>query len=205
MGIKNIFLVFLLSLFILNNLFAQNSSLKGYIYDKDTKEPLLGATVSIKNTNMGVSSNLFGYFQIDNIPAGKQVLTITYIGFENQEQEVEIKANQNNNLDFYLNPGTLQLADIVVTSGDRLKTNAINSVDVALRPVNSSQDILRIVPGLFIAQHAGGGKAEQIFLRGFDIDHGTDINLSVDGITCTRTRLCRFAFCHSRTGRCCYF
>ncbi|MGB0975132.1 MAG: TonB-dependent receptor, partial [Flavobacteriaceae bacterium] len=36
------------------------------------------------------------------------------------------------------------------------------------------------VPGLFIGQHAGGGKAEQIFLRGFDIDHGTDINLTVD-------------------------
>ena len=39
-----------------------------------------------------------------------------------------------------------------------------------------------MVPGLFIAQHAGGGKAEQIFLRGFDIDHGTDINLEVDGL-----------------------
>ena len=39
-----------------------------------------------------------------------------------------------------------------------------------------------MVPGLFIGQHAGGGKAEQIFLRGFDIDHGTDINLSVDGM-----------------------
>jgi outer membrane cobalamin receptor len=48
--------------------------------------------------------------------------------------------------------------------------------------VNSSQEILRKVPGLFIGQHAGGGKAEQIFLRGFDIDHGTDIAISVDGM-----------------------
>ena len=48
--------------------------------------------------------------------------------------------------------------------------------------MHSSQDALRYVPGLFIAQHAGGGKAEQIFLRGFDIDHGTDIALSVDGM-----------------------
>ena len=39
-----------------------------------------------------------------------------------------------------------------------------------------------MVPGLFTAQHAGGGKAEQIFLRGFDIDHGTDIQLTVDGM-----------------------
>ncbi len=54
------------------------------------------------------------------------------------------------------------------------------AADLELRPKNSAQDMLRVVPGLFIAQHAGGGKAEQIFLRGFDCDHGTDINISVD-------------------------
>ena len=42
--------------------------------------------------------------------------------------------------------------------------------------------MLRSVPGLFIAQHAGGGKSEQIFLRGFDIDHGTDIRITADGL-----------------------
>ena len=35
---------------------------------------------------------------------------------------------------------------------------------------------------MFIAQHAGGGKAEQIFLRGFDADHGTDVSVNVDGM-----------------------
>ncbi|MDE5568257.1 MAG: TonB-dependent receptor plug domain-containing protein, partial [Muribaculaceae bacterium] len=58
----------------------------------------------------------------------------------------------------------------------------ISKVDLAANPVKSSQEILRSVPGLFIAQHAGGGKAEQMFLRGFDLDHGTDINISVDGM-----------------------
>jgi outer membrane receptor protein involved in Fe transport len=38
------------------------------------------------------------------------------------------------------------------------------------------------VPGLVIAQHGGGGKAEQIFLRGFDADHGTDVAVTVDGV-----------------------
>jgi outer membrane receptor for Fe3+-dicitrate len=62
------------------------------------------------------------------------------------------------------------------------QSNIINKVDLQLRPVNSSQDLLRLIPGLFIAQHAGGGKAEQIFLRGFDCDHGTDFASFVDGI-----------------------
>jgi outer membrane receptor protein involved in Fe transport len=55
-------------------------------------------------------------------------------------------------------------------------------MDIKLRGVSNSQEVLRIVPGLFIGQHQGGGKAEQIFLRGFDNDHGTDINMSVDGM-----------------------
>ena len=58
----------------------------------------------------------------------------------------------------------------------------VSKVDLAVNPVKSSQEVLRTVPGLFIAQHAGGGKAEQMFLRGFDLDHGTDINISVDGM-----------------------
>ena len=60
--------------------------------------------------------------------------------------------------------------------------NMISKIDLQTTPVNSSQEILSKVPGLFIGQHAGGGKAEQLFLRGFDIDHGTDIAISVDGM-----------------------
>ena len=45
-----------------------------------------------------------------------------------------------------------------------------------------AHQMLQLMPGLIIAQHAGGGKAEQIFLRGFDADHGTDVAISVDGV-----------------------
>ena len=41
---------------------------------------------------------------------------------------------------------------------------------------------MRSVPGLFIGQHAGGGKSGAAFICGFDVDHGTDVNISVDGI-----------------------
>lgn len=48
--------------------------------------------------------------------------------------------------------------------------------------VASPADLLRSVPGLVIAQHAGGGKADQYLIRGFDADHGTDVLISVDGV-----------------------
>ena len=69
---------------------------------------------------------------------------------------------------------------IIAPSIDAL--SAISNFDIKTDPVNSAQEVLTQVPGLFIGQHAGGGKAEQIFLRGFDIDHGTDINISLDGL-----------------------
>lgn len=58
----------------------------------------------------------------------------------------------------------------------------LSKIDLSLHPVKSSQELLRLAPGLFVAQHAGGGKAEQIFLRGFDVDHGTDVSVNVDGM-----------------------
>lgn len=54
--------------------------------------------------------------------------------------------------------------------------------EITLRPRLRPADILEAVPGLFAVQHAGGGKANQYFLRGFDADHGTDVAFFVDGI-----------------------
>ena len=59
---------------------------------------------------------------------------------------------------------------------------SVRDRDFELRPIGSVQDILRVTPGLVLVQHAGGGKANQYFLRGFDSDHGTDLALSIDGI-----------------------
>lgn len=78
-------------------------------------------------------------------------------------------------------PNPFELDQVLVNSGFK-PFNAISEIDIKTNPVTSSQELLRKVPGLFIGQHAGGGKAEQIFLRGFDIDHGTDIAIDVDGL-----------------------
>jgi hypothetical protein len=59
---------------------------------------------------------------------------------------------------------------------------SIRAKDFELRPSSTPSDILRLVPSLVISQHAGGGKADQIFLRGFDADHGTDVAIFIDGI-----------------------
>ena len=76
----------------------------------------------------------------------------------------------------------LRTVVIASQSNNLTSSHVLSAIDLNMQPVNSAQDLLRLVPGLFIAQHQGGGKAEQIFLRGFDADHGTDVNVSVDGM-----------------------
>jgi len=51
-----------------------------------------------------------------------------------------------------------------------------------LQAASTSGDVLRVIPGMQIAQHGGGGKADQYLIRGFDADHGTDFALFVDGV-----------------------
>jgi TonB family protein len=73
-----------------------------------------------------------------------------------------------------------------VVEGERPFTAAssrtVRARDFLLRPRFTPEDILRVVPGLVLAQHQGGGKADQLFLRGFDADHGTDVSVEFDGI-----------------------
>lgn len=61
-------------------------------------------------------------------------------------------------------------------------SETIRARDFELRPHSTTQEILNNLPGLVAGQHAGGGKAMQYFLRGFDNDHGTDVALFVDGV-----------------------
>ena len=58
----------------------------------------------------------------------------------------------------------------------------IRDRDFNLRPHLQPADILMTVPGFYVVQHAGGGKANQYFLRGFDADHGTDVSINVDDV-----------------------
>jgi TonB family protein len=54
--------------------------------------------------------------------------------------------------------------------------------ELSLRPRYRAEGLLEVVPGLFSVQHAGGGKAQQDFVRGFNVDHGTDMAFFVDGL-----------------------
>ncbi len=68
--------------------------------------------------------------------------------------------------------------------GDAISASqgSIGQAEIAARPSNRTADLLEFIPGLVITQHSGSGKANQYFLRGFNLDHGTDFATFVDGM-----------------------
>src|SRR5215471_5224727 len=58
----------------------------------------------------------------------------------------------------------------------------VGAAELDSRPRMRSGEILEAVPGMIVTQHSGTGKANQMFLRGFNLDHGTDFATWVDGM-----------------------
>jgi hypothetical protein len=178
-------LIFLLLSFGTPSMFyAQTCVLQGRITDESTGQPVGGATVCISGLDRNGFSDDMGRFRIQNLTPGGYEIRIGSIGYETRSVTTEVRDSSPVKVEVQLAPSTLNLTEILVTnSREAHQTSAlIGSIDLHLRPTRSSQDVLRLIPGLITAQHAGGGKAEQIFLRGFDIDHGTDIRVTVDGM-----------------------
>ena len=153
---------------------AQSQVQKGVVKDS-IGNPIENAYIVNANSQSHGHTNEFGTFSIDKTNKGDE-LKILAVGYK--------KANfifETTDFNIVLEEAVYSLDQVIIQP----KLNAMNvitKIDLQTAPVNSSQEVLRKVPGLFIGQHAGGGKAEQLFLRGFDIDHGTDLAVSVDGM-----------------------
>ncbi len=72
--------------------------------------------------------------------------------------------------------------DSLVGLADSATQGTVGRAQLADRPLLRPGEILETVPGVIITQHAGGGKANQYFLRGFNLDHGTDFLTELDGM-----------------------
>ncbi|MBL0183061.1 MAG: TonB-dependent receptor plug domain-containing protein [Chitinophagaceae bacterium] len=148
---------------------------KGKVVDAISRQPL--ESVSVTNANAPAIKTTTDQNGDFILRSGNQLM-VSFVGYKAATISVE---KQEGNI-IALQPDVVSLKDVVLQSNATTKFSTLSKVDLELKPVRNTQELLRLVPGLFIAQHAGGGKAEQIFLRGFDCDHGTDVQVSVDGM-----------------------
>jgi len=168
--------------------FAHIGVIKGVITDSISNNviPYVNVVLESNNKKQVTTTDDFGKFMFSDLKEGSYQLTFYSMGFAHKTMALELKDDEVKTISIMvqLRPNALNLSEVTVNGTKDIgeTMNKVNNIDMLLRPTNSAQDLLKLVPGLFIAQHQGGGKAEQIFLRGFDCDHGTDFAVFVDGM-----------------------
>ena len=169
---------------------ASSSQVSGVIID--TSGALIaGVGVMLRSADGSVQrttqSDANGLFTIPGLSAGSYRLVLSHPAFEPKEIAVTVASETQNPLRILLTVRAVSTSINVqgrenelvgiADSGTQGTTGAKQLQD---RPILRSGEVLETVPGLIITQHAGGGKANQYFLRGFNLDHGTDFAVFLD-------------------------
>ncbi len=146
---------------------AQTGVLSGKVVDGKTGETLMGSTVVVdENNNWAASTDLDGNFTIPKVPTGKHKVKVRYIGYQEKENEVEIKANEVTSLNLTLLEDAVVLKEAVVTATVTKRDNesaivmmqrnstviqsGISSEEMKRSPDKSSSDVIRRVSGATI-------------------------------------------------------
>jgi outer membrane receptor protein involved in Fe transport len=141
-----------------------------------------------------------GAYRFDNVPPGPAELTFRLINFSTVRLAITVAATATTTTDVTLVVSST--ADITVTAPltfrnladlDRPAENlvgvaaassegAITAEQLEARPIMRPGEILETVPGMIVSQHSGEGKANQYYLRGFNLDHGSDFATTIAAI-----------------------
>ncbi len=152
------------------------------------------AVVQVHNVSGSIErttqSDRNGFFAISGLPAGRYRVSISGIGFEAKEIVVAVgNEGAEAPLHVALEVGSVSTtvdvqgrADDLIGIASSAGQVTVGAEELKNRPILRSGEILETLPGLIITQHAGGGKANQYFLRGFNLDHGTDFAIFIDGM-----------------------
>jgi hypothetical protein len=170
---------------------AKSSQLSGTVVDT-TGAVVAGATVQVLNATgtlqMTTRSDTNGSFIISGRSAGDYRLVVSNPGFETKEIPVSIAtAEPPALLRISLTVGSVSTSvnvqgreDDLVGIAESATQGTVGASEIQDRPILRVGEVLETVPGVIITQHAGGGKANQYFLRGFNLDHGTDFAIFLD-------------------------
>jgi Carboxypeptidase regulatory-like domain/TonB-dependent Receptor Plug Domain/TonB dependent receptor-like, beta-barrel len=180
---------------------ALTGRLQGHVTD-ETGGWLPGVMVRLRSAAADAGETVTdasGEYSFDGLAVGSYELSFSLINFASLTRRNVVVATDSTRVDAVL---SLSLSADVTVIGKRIFANladvsnpAENLVGVAqsatqgaitarqldVRPLLRQGEVLETVPGLMITQHSGEGKANQYFLRGFNLDHGSDFAMTVAG------------------------
>lgn len=170
---------------------AGTGTVRGRVFDKDTKDPLPGATIMVKGTSIGAASDLNGRYIIRNAPSGQQTLTISYIGYNSTTIDLNLPDNGDIEQDIYLEAKAITGQTVVVTAqaegqvqavNQQLSSNSIVNVVSAKKiqelPDFNAAEALGRLPGISVTRSSG--EADKIVIRGLAPQFNT---VAINGVT----------------------
>src|SRR5438105_1435040 len=180
---------------------AQTAVIFGVARD-ETGGALPGVSVEIKrpdDTRTWTTSDAAGVYRFERVSPGRYELTFTLLNFATVRRAVVASASAvqvDAVLHLALNADVTvtgkrtfaNLADVenpaenLVGIAQAASQGAITAKQLEQRPLMRDGEVLETVPGVIVTQHSGEGKANQYFLRGFNLDHGTDFASTVAGM-----------------------
>ena len=181
---------------------AQGNGVVAGVVADETGGVLPGVIVELEGADaaLTVVTDGTGGYRFNDAPAGPATITFRLINFSTARQEVTVAAGRTLTADATL---TLSLTADVVVTGTRTFRNiadlenpaenlvriasaasvgAITAQQLEARPIMRPGEVLEAVPGLIVSQHSGEGKANQYYLRGFNLDHGSDFATTLAGV-----------------------
>ena len=75
-------LLILIFYFFCSTIFAQTGSIRGFVYDKETGEPVIYCNIYLEGTNLGSPTDLNGLYNVSKVPKGNYKIVISYIGYD---------------------------------------------------------------------------------------------------------------------------
>ena len=176
-GLKFLFTFLLVFYVFLMSGQSSNSKLFGTIKDASSSDPLIGAFVIIEGTSFGVATDIDGKFSINNIPTGDYILKVSYIGYDNKELTLSLKADEKRKIEVLLNYSGVLLGAIEVTAQAKGQISAINNQlnSKSIKNVISSERIQELpdanaaetisrLPGVSVQRV--GGEGNKVVVRG---------------------------------------
>ncbi|MCF8367634.1 MAG: TonB-dependent receptor [Bacteroidales bacterium] len=167
-------LLFVLSLLLFTLVVsAQTGTIRGFVYEKETGEPVIFTNVYLQGTTHGAATDVNGYFAISQIPPGKYLLTITYLGFDSLQINVLVKADEIISKNLYLEKASYTLEQVQITATRQEATTETRTSVVKITPKQIKQipsfggqpdlaQYLQVLPGVVFTGDQGG----QLYIRG---------------------------------------
>lgn len=175
--------LFLLAFFLPISALAQFGKLSGKVIDRESKEPLIGASVVVQGTSFGAATDIEGIFRILNVPAGTYTIQTSYIGYQPVTiRDITVIGGLTREVNFELPSTAIEQQPVVITAErpliEKSATNATritSSDEIAKLPVRNINAIAALQPGVVLQN-------QSVYIRGSRADE-TGYYIEGAGIT----------------------